>query len=115
MGKKKITERYKQLRILIMRAKEDADKWGTEAPPRILQGIKETSAHDYTVYDEAYLKFVAKRVQKMSEAKIGKAVEEETAKLDESSEIKFSGEELQLSRIADALERLADASERNQC
>lgn len=51
----------------------------------------------------------------MSEARIGKAVEEETAKLDESSEIKFSGEELQLSRIADALERLADASERNQC
>lgn len=116
MSTKKKIERYKQLRILISRAKEDADRWGTNEELLILQGIRETSAHDYTIYDEAYKKFVRKRMRAMSASKIEKAKEEEKDKKksnDSSSGVNLAGEELQLSRIADALERLADILEKD--
>lgn len=117
MSKKKIIARYKQLRILITRAKEDAELWGTNKKPLILQGIKETSAHDYTVYDEAYNKFVKQRMKAMSSSECNEAREEEKDKKkrsrDSSSAIRPTREEIQLTRIADSLERLANILEKD--
>lgn len=116
MGKKKIIARYKQLRILITRAKEDAKLWGTNRKPRILEGIKELSAHDYTVYNDAYNKFVKQRKKTMNDIMLNEAHEEEKDKKnrsrDSSAGVRPSREEIQLARIADALERLADILEK---
>ena len=115
MSKKKIIARYKQLRTLITRAKEDAELWGTNKKPLILQGIKETSAHDYTVYDDAYNKFVKQRMKAMPSSELNEAKEEEKDKKkrsrDSSSTLQPTRVEIQLARIADALERLADILE----
>lgn len=116
MSKKKIIARYKQLRILITRAKEDAERWGTDKKPLILRGIKETSALDYTVYDEAYKKFVKQRMKTMTASKLNEAREEEKDKKkskDSSLALKPTRVEIQLNRIADALERLADILEKD--
>lgn len=116
MSKKKIIARYRQLRILITRAKEDAERWGTDKKLLILQGIKETSAMDYTVYDEAYKKFVKRRMKTMTASKLNEAREEEKDKKqsgESSLELRPTREEIQLSRIADALERLADVLEKD--
>lgn len=115
MSKKKIIARYKQLRILITRAKEDAERWGTDKKPLILRGIKETSALDYTVYDEAYKKFVKQRMKTMTASKLNEAQDEEKDKNKAkslSSESSLIRVEVQLNRIADALERLADTLEK---
>lgn len=114
MNKKKVIARYKQLRILITRAKEDAKRWGTDQKPLIMQGIGETSANDYFVYDAAYNKFVKQRMKAMSVAKLNKAEEEENDKKQTPPsfmELPPSRKEMLLIRIADALERIATALE----
>lgn len=114
MNKKKIVERYKQLRLLIVRAREDAALWGTNENVRLLLGIKETSAHDFSVYDEVYNKIVQKRMKTMNAVELEEAKRKETNKKNRSaysSEGKPTRSEFELARIADALERIADALE----
>lgn len=114
MNKKKIIERYKQIRLLIMRAREDAALWGTNDNAKLLIGIKETSAHDFSVYDDVYNKLVQKRRKAMNATELEEAKRIETNKKNRSaysSEGKPTRTEFELARIADALERIAQALE----
>jgi hypothetical protein len=104
MKQKKITERYQHLRVLIMRAKEDADRWGEGQKPKLLQGIKEKSSQDFFIYDKAYVKFVKQRKQSMHDNQIDEAKQKEA---DAKNKASHTTVEAQLSRIADALERIA--------
>lgn len=117
MNQRKVLERYKQLRILITRAKEDAERWGTNQPALVMRGIKELSPLDYTVYDEAYHKFVSQRVKRMSDFAINEANSEELDKITIQKRIEGKGAsetELLLKRIAEALERIADQLEEQE-
>lgn len=111
LKKKQIIERYKQLRLLILRAKEDAARWGTNDKALLLRGINETSAHDFSIYDEAYNKIVQKRMKSMEPNELQEAKNKETKKkdrLNSSSLGEATRSEFELARIADALERIAD-------
>ena len=105
MNQKKVTERYKHLRILITRAKEDAERWGTNRKPRVLQGIREESSLDYTIYENSYNKFVQKRLKAMDNPARKEAQGEENHK---ERPVPNFYSELQLTRIADALEYIVE-------
>lgn len=110
MKKKVITERYKQLRLLITRAKEDANRWGTNKRPLLLTGIRETTVHDFDIYDRAYRKFVKQRIKSMEMSKLSEAKNEEQDKHKHQP----SCVEVQLTRIADALERIVEYIESSE-
>jgi hypothetical protein len=112
--KQKIAERTKQLRTLITRAKEDAERWGTDQPSLLLSGIEEKSADDFSIYDEAYTKFLMKRKKTMSTVFRNEGEAEELHKKAQVFPFTESGRsrtETELKRIADALERIADILE----
>lgn len=110
MKKKQIVEHYAQLRLLIVRAKEDAARWGTDNKAQLLQGINETSAHDFSVYDDAYNKLVQKRMKTMTAKEIQQSKKIEIKKRNQvisDDEGQPTRTEFELARIADALERIA--------
>lgn len=110
MRRKQLDARYKHLRTILIRAKEDADKWGTDQPPLLLNGIKNQQADDFSIYENAFEKFKRQRIRRMD----GTALE--TAKTVEKMKTLplATYSETQLTRIADALERIADILERDQ-
>jgi hypothetical protein len=113
--KKLVDERNKQLRLLITRAKEDAERWGTNEEPWLLKGIEEKTAHDFSIYDDAYKKFVKNRQSKMPEIIRNEGETTEQNKQERVFPFTVSGRshtETELKRIADALERIADLLER---
>lgn len=105
MRAEKITQRYRHLRILIERGKSDAALWGTKKQCQVMQGIKETSALDYPVYERTYQKELAKRISNMSDEQKQVARDIEYPK--PPVPIDYEKESLtQLTRIADALEAM---------
>lgn len=115
MSKKKIIEeRNKQLRLLVTRAKDDSERWGTDQKCLLLRGIKETSAFDFSIYDDAYQKFLKKRKDSMDAVMLHAAEDEERKKnetVSHYSEVQRNRTEFELKRIADALERIAELLE----
>lgn len=108
MKKKKVIERYRHLRTLIERAKDDAERWSEGKQLLLLQDIKEKSASDFFIYDKAYVKFVNKKKQTMHDKQVTAATHKEAA---DRSKAGHSTLEEQLGRIADALERIAHVLE----
>jgi hypothetical protein len=105
--KKQLDERYRHLRVLLTRAKEDANRWGTDAHVQLLARIKEKSTDDFAIYDKAYNKFLRQRLNALSPSELKKAKNIEITK----NKPARSYSEIQLARIADALERIADMME----
>lgn len=102
MKSKQAIRRYQHLRTLLLRAKEDADRWGTGQPPLMMKGIKEKDAFDFGIYETAYDKFLKKRISSMTGLEIERIMKE-------LEPLPFqSFRDTQLLRIADAVERIAD-------